>query len=86
MTWSKNTPAAKALLADYYAVMPEAIRASQGYNQPLLKDYRKKPMPILGEDPKLMVLQDFDQLARVSGFPGPPTPAPARSTTTGSSR
>jgi multiple sugar transport system substrate-binding protein len=75
MTWSKNTPAATALLSDYYAVMPEAIRASQGYNQPLLKELRKKPMPILGKDPKLQVLQDFDQLARVSGFPGPPTPA-----------
>jgi hypothetical protein len=32
-------------------------------------------MPILGEDPKLNVLQDFDQVAKSVGYPGPPTPA-----------
>ena len=36
---------------------------------------RKKPMPILGEDQKLQVLQDFDQVAKTVGYPGPPTPA-----------
>ena len=45
----------------------------------MLKDFRKKPMPIIGEDPKLELLQDFDKAARVVGHPGPPTPAAGRS-------
>jgi multiple sugar transport system substrate-binding protein len=77
MNFSKNIPAVKALLNDYFAVYIDAVKASEGYNQPLLKDFRKKPMPIIGEDPKLAVLQDFDQVARNSGHPGPPTPASA---------
>lgn len=77
MNWSKNVPAAKAFLTDYFASYIDAVKASEGYNQPLLKGFRKKPMPIIGEDPKLQVLQDFDQVARATGFPGPPTPAAA---------
>jgi multiple sugar transport system substrate-binding protein len=73
--WASSVPAAKAFLTDYYAVLPEGIKASQGYNQPMAKDLRKKPMAILGEEPKLQVLQDFDQTAKAVGFPGPPTPA-----------
>lgn len=73
--WSKGASAAKALLLEYYGVMPEAIKASEGYNQPLLKDFRKKPMLVLGEDPKLQVLQDFDQYTRAVGYPGPITSA-----------
>jgi multiple sugar transport system substrate-binding protein len=73
--WAGSVPAAKAFLLDYYAVLPEAIKASTGYNQPVLKDLRKKPMPILGEEPKLTVLQDFDQVIHSVGYPGPPTPA-----------
>jgi multiple sugar transport system substrate-binding protein len=68
-------PAAKAFLTDYFTVLPEATKASQGYNQPVLKDFRKKPMAILGEEPKLAVLQDFDQVAKTVGYPGPPTEA-----------
>jgi multiple sugar transport system substrate-binding protein len=75
MSWSKNVPAAKAFLTDYFALYSEAVKVSEGYNQPLLNGFRKKPMPILGDDPKLQVLQDFDQLARTSGNPGSPTPA-----------
>lgn len=77
MNWSKSASAAKALIADYYTVYSDAVKASEGYNQPLLKDFRKKPMPILGEDPRLTILQDFDQVARATGHPGPPTPAAA---------
>jgi multiple sugar transport system substrate-binding protein len=77
MSWSKNAPAAKAFLTDYYAAYLDAVKASEGYNQPLLKNFRKKPMPVIGDDPKLQLLQDFDQAARVSGHPGPPTPASA---------
>jgi multiple sugar transport system substrate-binding protein len=73
--WASSVPVAKAFLGDYYSVLPETIKASQGYNQPVLKDLRKKPMAILGEDAKLSVLQDFDQVAKTVGYPGPPTPA-----------
>jgi len=74
-TWASSVPAARAFLTDYYGVMLEGVKASQGYNQPLVKDFRKKPMPILGEDPRFTALQDFDQIAHPSGYPGPPTPA-----------
>jgi len=73
--WATSIPAAKAFVLDYYGVVQEGVKASQGYNQPVLKDLRKKPMPILGEDPKLTVLQDFDQVAKAVGYPGQPTPA-----------
>src|SRR5579859_4678323 len=73
--WAGSVPAAKAFLLDYYQVLPDGIKASTGYNQPVLKDLRKKPMPILGEEPKLTVLQDFDQVIHSVGYPGPPTQA-----------
>jgi multiple sugar transport system substrate-binding protein len=73
--WAVSVPAAKALLLDYYAVLADAIKASTGYNQPVLNDFRKKPMPILGEEPKLGVLQDFDKVIKAVGYPGPPTAA-----------
>ena len=75
--FSKNQAAAKAWLLDYYGVYLDGVKASQGFNQPFLKDMRKKPMPILGDDPRLTALQDFDQIARTSGHPGPATPAAA---------
>jgi multiple sugar transport system substrate-binding protein len=77
LNWSQNVPAAKAFLTEYYASFVEAVKASEGYNQPLLQEFRKKPMPIIGEDPKLQILQDFDQYARAAGHPGPPTLAAA---------
>jgi multiple sugar transport system substrate-binding protein len=77
MSWSQNVPAAKAFLTEYYANYLAGMKAAEGYNQPLLKEFRKKPMPIIGEDPRLTILQDFDEAARVSGHPGPPTPAAA---------
>ena len=77
MSYSKNQAAAKAFLTEYFDVYLDGVKASMGFNQPLLKDLRKKPMPILGEDPRLTMLQDFDQVARASGYPGPPTTAAA---------
>jgi multiple sugar transport system substrate-binding protein len=77
MEHSKDQAAAKAFLVDYYGVYIDGFRASTGFNQPPLTDFRKKPMPILGEDPKLHILQDFNEAARTSGFPGPPTVAAA---------
>jgi multiple sugar transport system substrate-binding protein len=77
MSFSPSVNQAKAFLTDYYAAYAEGVKASEGYNQPLLKDFRKKPMPIIGTDPRLEILQDFDQVARAVGHPGPPTPAAA---------
>ena len=75
--WSENAPAAKAFLTEYYANMKEALKAATGYNQPMLLAFRQKPMIVLGDDPKLKILQDFGEIARASGHPGPPTVASA---------
>jgi multiple sugar transport system substrate-binding protein len=74
-SWSSNTAAARAFMTDYYQVLLEGIKISEGYNQPFLKDLRKKPMAVLGEDPRLTILQDFDQVAHAAGWPGPPNQA-----------
>ena len=34
----------------------------------------KKPMPIIGADPKMQVLQDFPKIVAFFGYPGPSTP------------
>jgi multiple sugar transport system substrate-binding protein len=73
--WAASVPAAKAFLGEYYSALPEGIKASEGYNQPVLKDLRVKPMPFLGTEPKLNILQDFDQVAKSVGYPGPPNAA-----------
>jgi multiple sugar transport system substrate-binding protein len=73
--WASSVPAAKAFLTDYYQVLLDGVKASEGYNQPVLKNFRKKPMPILGEDPRMTQLQDFDQYAHATGWPGTPTPS-----------
>ncbi len=74
-SFAANPAAAKAFMADYYQVLLEGIKISEGYNQPFLKDLRKKPMAVLGEDPRLTILQDFDQVAHAAGWPGPPNQA-----------
>ena len=38
----------------------------------------KKPMPIIGADPKLQVLQDFPKIVAFFGYPGPSTPRRSR--------
>ena len=47
---------------------------STGYNMPFLNDNAKKPMPIIGADPKMQVLQDFPKIVAFFGYPGPYTP------------
>lgn len=59
-----------------YAMNKEALRgmeASTGYNHPFLNALYKKPMPIIGHEPKLELLQDFHKDVRFIGFPGPMT-------------
>ncbi len=74
--FSKNIPAAKAFLEHYGADVNFSLTASKGYNMPYLKSWYKKPMPSLGSDPKVTILQDWDKVALVFGYPGPAT-APA---------
>jgi len=74
--FSKNQAAALEFLEFYANHIHENIVQSKGYNMPFLRNFYKKPMPVLGEDPKYGILQDFDKVARFFGFPGPVT-APA---------
>jgi len=74
--FSKNQAAALEFLEFYAAHIKEAFVESKGYNMPFLRDFYKKPMPILGADPKYNILQDWNTVGRFFGFPGPVT-APA---------
>lgn len=75
--FSKNPDAAKEFLQHLQDNQKDALIASRGYNMPFLKDQYKKPMPILGADPKMQILQDFDKIVYFYGHPGPVTPAAA---------
>ena len=48
--------------------------ASRGYNMPFNNDFYKKPMPGLGNDAKLAVLQDQLKINAFFGHPGPTNP------------
>ena len=74
-SWTKEKEAAEKFLHDYVAQYPDAFKASTGYNHPMLKQFEKKPMPVLAEDPKLTTLQDVGQWAAAVGWPGNPTKA-----------
>lgn len=75
--FSKNQAAAKAFLEGYGADVKFSLAASKGYNMPYLKNWYAKPMPGLGTHlPKLELIQDWDKIALVFGYPGPAT-APA---------
>lgn len=73
--FSKNIDAAKEFLVALKDNWKEAAEASLGYNMPYNKDMLKKPMPVLGSDPKLEVLQDAGPLTHSMGYPGPVTTA-----------
>ena len=73
--FSKNVPAAKEFLMHLADNWKESMVGSRGYNMPFLKDAYKKPMPVIGSDPKLQVLQDFPDIVAFAGYPGPFSPA-----------
>jgi multiple sugar transport system substrate-binding protein len=73
--FSKNIPAAKEFIQGIAASQKEAMQASLGYNMPFLKGQYQKPMPYLGNDPKLQALQDQEKISAFFGHPGPMTPA-----------
>src|SRR5437899_3792997 len=73
--FAKNPQAAKEFLEYLSDNWKEGMIASRGYNMPFLKDGYKKPMPVIGTDPKMQVLQDFPNIVGFHGYPGPFTPA-----------
>ena len=75
MVWkfSKNQQAAKEFLAYLIDNDLEGMVQSRGYNMPYLNDRYKKPMPVIGTDPKLEILQDFPKIVAFYGYPGPST-------------
>jgi ABC-type glycerol-3-phosphate transport system substrate-binding protein len=76
-SFAKNPDAAKAFLHDYLDNWPEAMKQSTGYNMPFFENLFQKPMPVIGDDPKFQVLQDWkgDQQLHTFGWPGPPNAA-----------
>ena len=74
--WAVSVPAAKAMLLDYYAVLPGGRQGqhrlqpagAEGLPQEADADPRRRPAAE-------RVLQDFDQVIHSVGYPGPPTAA-----------
>jgi len=73
--WSKQRDLAKQFLTDYFDQLPAAFQASTGYNFPVLQKFTQKPMPILGTDPKLNLLQDTNDNAVTNTWPAAASPA-----------
>jgi multiple sugar transport system substrate-binding protein len=71
-----NLEAATAFVWHFMNSFQQTFKASGGYNMPMFSKLLQKPMPVLSEDPKFNVLQDFQgDILQTFGFPGPPTPA-----------
>ncbi len=68
--FGKNPQAARDFIAALVDHQKEAMEASRGYNMPFLRDHYRKPMPGLGNDPKLAVLQEQDRITAFFGYPG----------------
>jgi multiple sugar transport system substrate-binding protein len=73
MIWkfSKNQQAAKDFLTHFGMEFKEGMVQSRGYNMPYLLGDAQKPMPIIGADPKMAILQDFPKMVAFYGYPGP---------------
>ena len=69
--FAKNVPAAKEFVTHLADNWKESMIASRGYNMPFLRDGYTKPMPVIGTDPKLQILQDFPNIVAFAGYPGP---------------
>ncbi|MHB8574075.1 MAG: ABC transporter substrate-binding protein [Dehalococcoidia bacterium] len=71
-TPKKNLEAASAFLYYYMTQFKTTFVASTGYNMPVFENLLKKPMPVLGEDPKYNILQDYaGGLLQDYAYPGP---------------
>ena len=72
--FGKNPVAAKELVTYLADHQVEAMTASRGFNMPFLRAQYKKPMPVIGEDPKLSPMQDIEKITAFFGYPGPMSP------------
>ena len=71
--FSKNQDLGKEFLYAMVADSHRGMQESTGYNHPFLKSFTKKPMPVLGSEPKLKLLEDFQDDVIFIGYPGPMT-------------
>jgi multiple sugar transport system substrate-binding protein len=72
--FSKNQQAAKEFLLHLADNWSASMVGSRGYNMPFIKAAYKKPMPVIGSDPRLQILQDFPDIVSFAGHPGPFSP------------
>ena len=72
--FSKNIAGAKEFIQGISDSQKEAMLASRGYNMPFMRGQYAKPMPGLGNDAKLAILQEQDKITAFFGHPGPMTP------------
>ncbi len=71
--FSKQQDLAREFLYAMVADSHEGMLQSTGYNHPFLKGFTKKPMPVIGNEPNLKLLQDFQDDVIFIGYPGPMT-------------
>ena len=71
--FSKQQDLAREFLYAMVADSREGMLQSTGYNHPFLKGFTKKPMPVIGNEPNLKLLQDFQDDVIFIGYPGPMT-------------
>ncbi len=71
--FSKNQDLGKEFLYEMNKESLRGMEASTGYNHPYLKAFTKKPMPVIGHEPKLELLQDYQEYVKFIGYPGPMT-------------
>lgn len=72
-SFSKSQDLGKQFLYDMNKESLRGMEASTGYNHPFLKAFQKKPMPVIGSEPKLELLQDYQDYVKFIGYPGPMT-------------
>lgn len=71
--FSKVQDLAKEFLYAMNAESLKGMEGSTGYNHPYLRAFMKKPMPVIGKEPKLELLQDYQEYVKFIGYPGPMT-------------
>ncbi|HEV8636076.1 MAG TPA: hypothetical protein VG370_17765 [Chloroflexota bacterium] len=70
----ENQETARDFLKYYWDNYKEAFVQSTGYNMPMYANMFQKPMPIVGADDRLKIIQEYrGNLIDTFGHPGPPT-------------
>jgi multiple sugar transport system substrate-binding protein len=73
-TPKENQDAAKSFLKYYVDNYKEAFVQSTGYNMPMYDKMFQRPMPIVGENDRLKIIQEYrGKVIDTFGHPGPPT-------------